>query len=73
MKSFLLVVLTVACSAATAQVAPAPTKAPAELSIRDQIKAQRAKEQLDERNGPSQRAWDRDANGKRPWDRVKGQ
>jgi hypothetical protein len=39
-----------------------------ELSIRDQIKAIRAKEEADEATSPKERAWDRDARGKRPWD-----
>lgn len=37
--------------------------------MRDQIKAARAKETMDEKNAPSERPWDRDANGKRPWER----
>jgi hypothetical protein len=72
MKTILLVALIVVSSAASAEIASAPTKAPAELSVRDQIKAQRAKEQADEKNGPPQRSWDRDADGKRPWERPKG-
>lgn len=38
-----------------------------ELSIRDQIKAARAKDEAESKiSGP--RPWDRDADGKRPWD-----
>jgi len=54
------------CLAQTSSDASAPK---VELSLRDQIKADRAKEKAEERDGPQARAWDRDANGKRPWDR----
>jgi len=68
MRAFFAVLL-FACWPAAAQniVLPAsPNKE--ELSIRDQIKAIRAKEKADEATGPKERAWDRDARGKRPWD-----
>jgi len=39
-------------------------------SIREQIKADRARATADEENGPHERPWDRDSNGKRPWERV---
>jgi hypothetical protein len=39
-------------------------------SIREQIKADRAKAKADEENGPKSRFWDRDADGKRPWERL---
>jgi hypothetical protein len=51
-----------------AQTAADATVPKVELSVRDQIKADRAKEKADEKDGPQARAWDRDANGKRPWD-----
>jgi nitrous oxide reductase accessory protein NosL len=54
---------------AEGQAAPAPTPEP--LSIREQIKAERARAQVDEENGPKSRFWDRGANGKRPWDPLK--
>ena len=38
-------------------------------SIRQQIKADLAKAKADEENGPKSRFWDRDADGKRPWER----
>jgi len=38
-----------------------------EASITDRIKAQRAKEAEDLRQLGSSRPWDRDADGKRPW------
>lgn len=51
-----------------AQTAPDAAVPKVELSVRDQIKAGRAKEKAEERDGPQARAWDRDSNGKRPWD-----
>jgi hypothetical protein len=55
---------------AEGQAAPAPTREP--LSIREQIKADRARAQADEeKNGPKARSWDRGTNGKRPWDPSK--
>ena len=36
--------------------------------MHDQIKIDRAKANSDFENGPKERAWDRDAQGKRPWD-----
>jgi hypothetical protein len=65
----LLIALLFACWPAVAQnvVTPAPL-GKEEFSIRDQIKAARAREKADEATGPKERAWDRDARGKRPWD-----
>jgi hypothetical protein len=37
-------------------------------SIHEQIKADRAKARADEENGTKTRSWDRDADGRRPWD-----
>ena len=42
----------------------------AEMSIHHQIKAARAKYDLEEKGSVS-RPWDRDASGKRPWDTAK--
>jgi hypothetical protein len=50
-------------------VAGATTVAPADSSIRDQIKADRDKERAEAGTSSQARPWDRDANGKRPWDR----
>ncbi|MCP3440632.1 hypothetical protein [Bradyrhizobium sp. CCGUVB14] len=50
-----------------AEQAPAAT----EMSIRDQIKAARAKDVLEEKSASVARSWDRDASGKRPWDTAK--
>jgi hypothetical protein len=38
-------------------------------SINEQIRAARAKAELEEEASSKERPWDRDANGKRPWDR----
>jgi hypothetical protein len=45
-----------------------PEPATPEISARDQIKAARAKEAEETKSGPTARAWDRDVDGKRPWD-----
>lgn len=66
MKIFLIVASLAISSSAAAQI-PAPETSPADTSIRDQIKAARAKDKIDEAAGSKERWWDRDANGKRPW------
>ena len=70
MKVALLVTLLVTSTSAQAQVstAPVPKDPP---SIREQIKADRARAKADDENGPTARFWDRDRDGKRPWDRSK--
>jgi hypothetical protein len=37
-------------------------------SIHEQIKADRARAKADEENSTKTRSWDRDADGRRPWD-----
>jgi hypothetical protein len=70
MKIFLVLGLIIPWSAIAAQIVPPPgVPLAVEPSARDQIKAQRAKEDADERNGPPERPWDRDIDGKRPWER----
>ena len=69
MKIALGVMLLAISTSAQGQVATAPPKdAP---SIREQIKADRARAKADDENGPAARSWDRDRDGKRPWDRSK--
>ena len=51
------------CSA-SAQIAPQP----AALSLTEQIRAARAKATREEAAEPTGRPWDRNANGKRPWE-----
>jgi len=68
MKAPLIVALVFIWMPATAQ-----TKLPAQFpkeepSFREQIKASLAKQKADEDNGPKQRPWDRDAEGRRPWE-----
>ena len=69
MKIAFLVTLLVISASAHGQVATAP---PNDVpSIREQIKADRARAKADNENGPTARSWDRDRDGKRPWDRSK--
>ncbi len=49
-----------------AQTTPAPT---APLTDRERVQADRAKAAEDEKVAPITRPWDRDADGKRPWER----
>ena len=71
MKIALLVTLLVISASAQGQVATAPVpKDPP--SIHEQIKADRARAKADDENGPTTRPWDRDRDGKRPWERSKG-
>jgi hypothetical protein len=69
MKITLLVTLLVISAEGRAASAPVPVAEPP--STREQIKADRARAKADEENGPKARFWDRDADGKRPWDRSK--
>jgi len=39
-----------------------------EPSLRDQIRAARAKEDIAEKEASAKRPWDRNANGQRPWE-----
>ena len=68
MKTALLMALLILSPSAGAQTKGAPASKGV-LSIREQIQADRAKAKMDEENGPKERFWDRDVNGKRPWDR----
>jgi hypothetical protein len=52
----------------TPAVEPVPNELP---SIHEQIKADRARAKADEENDSKARYWDRDADGKRPWDLPK--
>jgi hypothetical protein len=67
--ALLLTLLVIAPSAEGPTAAePTPNEIP---SIHEQIKADRAKAKAEEENDPKARFWDRDANGKRPWDLPK--
>lgn len=50
-----------------AQTTPVPTAPP--LTDRERVQADRAKVADDEKVAPITRPWDRDADGKRPWER----
>jgi hypothetical protein len=65
MKNAFLAALVIVPLSAHGQTAPTSE----EVSIQDQIKNDRAKSKADFENGPKGRPWDRDANGKRPWER----
>jgi hypothetical protein len=66
MKIVLLVALLTVPLSTHAQTAPISNEA---SSMHDQIKTDQAKSKADFEGGPKERPWDRDANGKRPWDR----
>jgi hypothetical protein len=68
MKTSLLVVTIVLWLPFAAHAAAAILGKP-EPSLTDQIKAARAKEDTAEKNASPGRPWDRDADGKRPWER----
>jgi hypothetical protein len=69
MKIALLVTLLAVCTSAQGQVAaPVPKDPP---SIREQIQTDRARAKAEDENGPKARPWDRDHDGKRPWDPLK--
>jgi hypothetical protein len=67
--ALLMISLTFSSAEGQTTAVPALKEAP---SIREQIKADRAKAKIDEEAGPKERFWDRDANGERPWDRKEG-
>ena len=67
--ALLLTLLAISPSAEGAAIAePVPNELP---SIHEQIKADRARAKTNEENDSKARFWDRDADGKRPWDRPK--
>jgi hypothetical protein len=70
MKTALVVTLLAITISAQGQVATAPVPKD-DPSIREQIRADRARAKASDENGPSARWWDRDRDGKRPWDRSK--
>ncbi|GLR90102.1 hypothetical protein GCM10007857_68160 [Bradyrhizobium iriomotense] len=70
MKVLLLLVLLFVWAPVAAESSP-PAAPKEDPSVRDQIKAARAREKADEATGPQERAWDRDAGGKRPWNQTR--
>jgi hypothetical protein len=65
MKKALIAAFVIVPLSANGQTTPASKEAP---SMQDQIRSDRAKYKLEFENGSKVRPWDRDANGKRPWD-----
>jgi len=64
--ALLLTLFAISPSAEGSPVAkPVPNEFP---SMHEQIKADRAKAKAAEENDPKTRYWDRDADGKRPWE-----
>ena len=68
MKIVILTALALISLSTQGQTAPASKDIP---SMHDQIKIDRAKANADFESGPKERPWDRDANGRRPWDQPK--
>ena len=68
MKIVLLVILLAIRLSAEGPIVVAQTAKESE-ALREQIKADLAKAKANEENGPKNRFWDRDADGKRPWER----
>ncbi|KJC50913.1 hypothetical protein UB31_11725 [Bradyrhizobium sp. LTSP849] len=68
MKTYLAIIAVMLLAPASAAQFAGPAPAAPELSSHDQIKAARAKEAEETKSGPTARAWDRDGDGKRPWD-----
>ncbi|SCB34478.1 hypothetical protein GA0061098_1006243 [Bradyrhizobium shewense] len=65
MTKFIIVALLTTLPA-LAQTAPIPTQPPTD---RERVQADRAKAAEDEKVAPMTRPWDRDSDGKRPWER----
>ncbi len=66
MTKFIIVVLLTTCPL-LAQTTPVPSTPP--LTDRERVQADRAKAAEDEKVAPTTRPWDRDLDGKRPWER----
>ncbi|MCK1360026.1 hypothetical protein [Bradyrhizobium sp. 199] len=66
MTKFLIAAL-LAMGPVAAQTSDAQPKPP--VTDREQVQADRAKAAAEEKSAPTIRPWDRDANGKRPWER----
>lgn len=68
MKTPLIVALLILWSSVAAAQTPISRPKPDDESVRDQIRAARARDKAEERADQSKRPWDRDSAGKRPWD-----
>jgi hypothetical protein len=76
-KNILLVLLLSVSAAAQAETAlPEPDRTSespdGKISLRGQIKAERAKAAADLKTSGTARPWDRDVNGLRPWEKKLG-
>ncbi|WP_298884690.1 hypothetical protein [uncultured Bradyrhizobium sp.] len=70
MKKSFFVALFITVSPCIAQTFAGTAIPPTDPSLREQIKADRERDRKAEANASSEaRPWDRDVNGKRPWDR----
>ncbi|MBR1086166.1 hypothetical protein JQ621_01610 [Bradyrhizobium manausense] len=69
-KLYLVALFIVVVSPCMAQTVAGKALPTADLSVREQIKADRERDRKAEASTSSQsRPWDKDADGKRPWDR----
>lgn len=68
MKTSLVIITITLSVAALAAQAATPEPATPEPTFRDRIRAARAKEAEETKSGPSARPWDRNGDGKRPWE-----
>ncbi|MGY0575759.1 hypothetical protein ACTGJ9_035905 [Bradyrhizobium sp. RDM12] len=68
MKVYFAIIAVMLLAPASAAQPETPEQVTPEISTRDQIKAARAKQAEDMKSGSSARPWDRDGDGKRPWD-----
>ena len=69
MTKFIAIAALLAMAPALAQTGVPSTPAKPALSDREQVKADRAKAAEDEKGTTTARPWDRDADGRRPWER----
>jgi hypothetical protein len=70
MKTYLAIIAVTLLAPASAAQPAIPELSTPEISSRDQIKASRAREAEETKTGPSARPWDRDSDGKRPWETL---
>jgi len=68
-KPFIAIIALLTVAPAMAQTGVPATKPL--VSDREQVKADRAKAAEDDKGATTARPWDRDANGKRPWEERK--
>ena len=69
MTKLYFIALFITVSPCMAQTVAGKALPAADLSIREQIKADRERDRKAESASSQARPWDKDASGKRPWDR----